>query len=111
MGEVVEIETVDAGDGGGLGGVFFDGGAVVGFDLWVEGVAFDGGHHDKGIGDVGVEFEEGEDAFEEVGDAEPVGAEDVFVEALTGEVGIGEDDGIAVSHACEGGEEFGREEG
>ncbi len=65
LGAVVEVETVDSGDGWSAGDVAGEGGVVRGFHGGVEGVAVDGGHHDERVGDVSVELEEGKDGVEE----------------------------------------------
>ena len=102
----VEGEAVDAQDRGRARRVFLHGFEVVGFDAGIERIAFDRGHHGQRVGDVGVELEEREQAVEQGGDFQAVGAQDAGVAALCREVRVGEHDLITMAHTGEGGEEF-----
>lgn len=101
FGFFIEIEAIDKANGGRLWIKGIDGFAVGADDAFVVVITFDGCHHEDGIFDEKIEDEEREDGFEEGGNAESIGSDDIWVEAFAWEMGVTEDDGITVSHSVE----------
>lgn len=60
-------------------------------------IALDSRHHDQRIG-VAVEFEKRKDRIEHGCDEETVGANHTGVDAVSGKMGVGEDDLVAMAH-------------
>ena len=76
----------------------------------VEGIAGDGRHHDDRVIDIGVQFEQRQDSREQIRNGDAVGAQNGNAERVGGEVGVGENDFIAVPHFTKCFEEIGRYE-
>jgi YD repeat-containing protein len=55
-------------------------------------------HHHKGVRHIGVKFKEREQGLKQIGYTQSVGSYNSFVQALTGEMDIGQNQLITVTH-------------